>query len=202
MNAGATTSARRPRWREKDQTMPTTATTEDILAFWRSAGPEKWFAKDDAFDADIRSRFLSIHEAAALGELAAWENTPEGVYALMILLDQFPRNLFRGSARAFATDALALEIAERAIARGFDMAKPVPERRFLYMPFMHAEDLAHQERCVSLCDASDDPEGVKFAVLHRDIIHDFGRFPHRNPVLGRETTPQEQEFLDEGGFQG
>lgn len=182
--------------------MPTTATIDDILSFWRAAGPDKWFAKDDAFDADIRARFLAAHEAAANGELAAWEDTPEGVYALLILLDQFPRNLFRGSPRAFATDAQALAIAERAIAKGFDLTIPVPERRFLYMPFMHAEDLAHQERCVALCDASDDPEGVKFAVIHRDIISDFGRFPHRNPILGRKTTPQEQDFLDEGGFRG
>ena len=120
----------------------------------------------------------------------------------MILLDQFPRNLFRGSPRAFATDAQALAIAERAIARGFDKPFPLPERRFIYMPFMHAEDLAHQERCIALCAASDDPEGVKYAVIHRDIIRDFGRFPHRNAVLGRRTTAAEQAFLDEGGFGG
>jgi uncharacterized protein (DUF924 family) len=182
--------------------MPTTVTIDEVLCFWRAAGPEKWFAKDDAFDADIRNRFFAAHEAAARGELAGWDNTPEGVYALLILLDQFPRNLFRGSPRAFATDAQALTIAERAIARGVDKAIDVPERRFIYMPFMHAEDLAHQERCIALCEASDDPEGVKFAVIHRDIIRDFGRFPHRNTVLGRQTTPQEQEFLDEGGFRG
>jgi uncharacterized protein (DUF924 family) len=134
--------------------------------------------------------------------LSGWEATPEGVYALLILLDQFPRNLFRGSPRAFATDAMALAIAERAVARGFDEAIDLPERRFLYMPFMHAEDLGHQERCVELCKESDDAEGVKHAIVHRDIIRDFGRFPHRNPVLGRETTPEEQAFLDEGGFRG
>jgi uncharacterized protein (DUF924 family) len=182
--------------------MPTTATINDVLAFWRAAGPEKWFAKDDAFDAQIQGRFLAAHEAAAAGALADWETTPEGVYALMILLDQFPRNLFRGSPRAFATDAQALEIAERAIAKGFDREITVPERRFIYMPFMHAEDLAHQERCVALCEASDDAEGVKHAVTHRDIIRDFGRFPHRNAVLGRQTTPAEHAFLDEGGFRG
>ncbi len=182
--------------------MPTTATIEEVLAFWREAGPEKWFANDDAFDAGIRTCFLAAHEAASRGELAAWEATPEGVYALMLLLDQFPRNLFRGSPRAFATDAQALEIAERAIAKGFDREIAVPERRFLYMPFMHAENIAHQERCVALCEASDDAEGVKHAVTHRDIIRDFGRFPHRNAVLGRQTTPEEQAFLDEGGFRG
>jgi uncharacterized protein (DUF924 family) len=182
--------------------MPTTATIDDVLAFWRAAGPDRWFARDEAFDAEIRTRFRATHEAAARGELGAWEDTPDGVYALMILLDQFPRNLFRGSPRAFATDAQALAIAQRAIARGFDKAFRPPESRFIYMPFMHAEDLAHQERCIALCEASDDPEGVKFAVIHRDIIRDFGRFPHRNPVLGRDTTAREQEFLDEGGFRG
>ncbi len=182
--------------------MPPIAKIEDVVAFWREAGPDKWFAKDEAFDAAIRERFLATHEAAAAGDLADWAATPEGVYALMILLDQFPRNLFRGSPRAFATDAQALAIAERAIARGFDKAFQPPESRFIYMPFMHAEDLAHQERCVALCAASDDPDGVKYAVIHRDIIRDFGRFPHRNPVLGRETTAVEHAFLAEGGFRG
>lgn len=182
--------------------MPDAISIQNVLGFWRSAGPDRWFAKDDGFDSAIRSRFLDAHEAAARGDHADWETTPEGVYALMILLDQFPRNLFRGSPRAFATDAQALAIAERAIARGFDAVIPLPERRFLYMPFMHAEDFAHQERCIALCAASDDPEGVRHAVIHRDIIASFGRFPHRNAVLGRRTTAAEQFFLDEGGFAG
>lgn len=175
---------------------------DDVIAFWREAGPEKWFARDDAFDAEIRACFLATHEAAARSELSDWEDTAEGAYALLLVLDQFPRNLFRGSPRAFATDAQALAVAERAIARGFDDAFQPPERRFIYMPFMHAEDLAHQERCIALCAASGDAEGVKHAVTHRDIIRDFGRFPHRNTVLGRQTTAAEQEFLDEGGFRG
>ena len=174
----------------------------EIVAFWREAGPEKWFAKDEAFDAEIVRRFLPIHEDAAAGKLGAWEVTPEGVYALLILLDQFPRNMFRGSPRAFATDAQALAIAERAIARGFDEAYDAPEKRFFYMPFMHSEGLADQERCIALCAAAADPEGVKYAEIHRDIIRNFGRFPHRNPVLGRETTPEERAYLDEGGFSG
>ena len=180
-------------------TLPSAA---DIVAFWREAGPEKWFAKDEAFDAAIRERFLPAHEAAAAGTLVDWEGTPEGAYALLILLDQFPRNLFRGSARAFATDAQALAIAERAIARAFDQGYQPPEQRFFYMPFMHSEELAHQDRCVHLCEAASDPEGVKFAELHRDIIRDFGRFPHRNPLLGRQTTADERAFLDKGGFAG
>ena len=173
-----------------------------ILDFWREAGPEKWFAKDDAFDALIRRRFLAEVEAAARGELSDWEATPEGVYALLLLLDQFPRNLYRGSSQAFAADPLALAVAERAIARDFDQAFENPERRFIYMPFMHSEDLADQQRCIALCEASDDPEGVKFAEIHRDIIRDFGRFPHRNPVLGRQSSAEERRFLDDGGFSG
>ncbi len=173
-----------------------------ILDFWREAGPEKWFAKDDAFDADIRRRFLTAVEAAARGELSAWEETPDGVYALLLLLDQFPRNLYRGSPQAFAADPLALAVAERAIARGFDQAFENPERRFIYMPLMHSEDLADQQRCVALCEAAEDPEGVKFAEIHRDIIRDFGRFPHRNPVLGRQSSAEERRFLDDGGFSG
>lgn len=173
-----------------------------ILDFWREAGPEKWFAKDDAFDALIRRRFLAEVEAAARGELNAWEETPEGVYALLLLLDQFPRNLYRGSSQAFAADPLALAVAERAIARGFDQAFENPERRFIYMPFMHSEDLADQQRCIALCEAADDPEGVKFAEIHRDIIRDFGRFPHRNPVLGRQSSAEERRFLNDGGFSG
>lgn len=180
-------------------TLPSAA---EIVAFWREAGPEKWFAKDDGFDTAIRERFLPAHEAAAAGKLADWERTAEGAYALILLLDQFPRNLFRGSPRAFATDAQALAVAERAIGRGFDQGYKPPEQRFFYMPFMHSEALAHQNRCVALCEAANDPEGVKYAEIHRDIIRNFGRFPHRNPVLGRETTAAEQAFLIEGGFSG
>lgn len=180
----------------------TLPSAHDVVSFWREAGPEKWFAKNEAFDAEITRRFLPAHETAAAGQLAGWEDTPEGVYALLILLDQFPRNMFRGSPRAFATDALAVEIAGRAIARGFDEAYQPPEKRFFYMPFMHSEGLEDQERCIALCAAADDADGVKYAEIHRDIIRDFGRFPHRNAVLGRKTTVQEQAFLDEGGFAG
>lgn len=173
-----------------------------LIEFWREAGPERWFKKDAVFDATFRDRFLALHLRAAAGELDHWAGTAEGALALLILLDQFPRNMFRGSPRAFATDALAVEIAERAIARGFDEAYQPPEKRFFYMPFMHSEGLADQERCIELCAAADDAEGVKYAEIHRDIIRNFGRFPHRNPVLGRETTAQERAFLDEGGFNG
>ncbi|GLK73558.1 DUF924 family protein [Ancylobacter dichloromethanicus] len=177
-------------------------TADEIIAFWRNAGPERWFEKDAAFDAAIRARFFPAYEAAAAGALRAWEDTAEGCYALILLLDQFPRNLFRGSRQAFATDAQARAIADAAIARGFDRAFELPERRFFYVPFMHSEELADQQRCVALCEAAGDAEGVHHAVIHRDIIRDFGRFPHRNPVLGRDTSEAEHTFLKDGGFAG
>ena len=178
------------------------ATPAEILKFWREAGPEKWFAKDEAFDAEIAQRFGEVQRKAAAGDLASWEDNAEGAYALLILLDQFPRNLYRGSAQAFASDHLAVEVAQRALAQGFDQRIPNPERRFFYLPFTHAEDLALQERCVTLSRASGDEDALKWAELHRDVIRDYGRFPHRNSVLGRETTPSEQAFLDSGGFAG
>src|SRR5207253_8977356 len=122
-----------------------------ILAFWRAAGPEKWFEPDSAFDAEIGEKFLATYEAAARGLLDDWQATPDGTLALLIVLDQFPRNLFRGDARAFATDAKARDIAERAIARGTDRRFGSPERRFFYLPLMHSENFADQERCIALC---------------------------------------------------
>jgi uncharacterized protein (DUF924 family) len=173
----------------------------DVLAFWRAAGPDKWFTKDAAFDDAIRARFLATCEAAAARALA-WDDSAEGALALLIVLDQFPRNIFRGSARAFAADPLAREVATRAIARGFDSQVAVAERGFFYLPFEHSEALADQERCVALNRASGDADALKWAELHADIIRRFGRFPHRNAVLGRATTPDEQAFLDGGGFAG
>jgi len=174
----------------------------EIVSFWREAGPDRWYDVDDAFDQTVRSRFLAIHEAAARGELAAWEDTGEDSLALVILLDQFPRNMFRNSARAFATDPSAREVAGRAIARGFDRTTDQTMRSFFYLPFMHSEALADQDRCLKLYQACGDAEGVKYAVIHRDIIARFGRFPHRNRVLGRNTSPAERKFLDGGGFAG
>jgi uncharacterized protein (DUF924 family) len=173
----------------------------DILAFWRAAGPDKWFEKNDAFDAEIRERFRDTYAAAA-GRLAAWEEDAEGALALVIVLDQFPRNMFRGDARTYAADPLARAVAQRAIARGFDQTYVPPERRFFYLPFTHSENLADQERCVALNRAAADEEGTKWAELHADIIRRFGRFPHRNSSLGRATTAEEQAFLDAGGFAG
>jgi uncharacterized protein (DUF924 family) len=177
------------------------AATETI-AFWTDAGPDRWFAADPDFDALVRARFLPLHETAARGDLAGWETSCEGALALLLLLDQFPRNMFRGAPRAFATDSRALAVAERAIAREFDRAYALPLRRFFYLPFMHAENLARQKRCEALCIAAGDEEGASFATVHREIIEKFGRFPHRNPILGRATTDEEQAFLDAGGFAG
>jgi uncharacterized protein (DUF924 family) len=174
----------------------------DVLAFWRAAGPAKWFRKDAAFDAEIKARYLLSCEAAAVGHFAQWETTPEGALALLILLDQFPRNIHRGSGRAFAADPLARAVADRAIARGFDQRIPAAERLFFYLPFEHSEALADQERAGALIGALGNADLLKWAELHADIIRRFGRFPHRNSVLGRSTTPQEQAFLAGGGFTG
>ena len=174
---------------------------DDVIDFWRQAGPERWFSKDNAFDADFRARFLTAHEAAASGALGGWAATAQGALALLILLDQFPRNAFRGTARMFATDPQARDIADAAIAQGLDQAVEAALRRFIYLPFMHSERLVDQQRSVALNEALA-PDTSYYAKLHLDIIERFGRFPHRNALLGRTTTPAEQQFLDEGGFQG
>jgi uncharacterized protein (DUF924 family) len=178
------------------------ASAEAVLAFWRDAGSDKWFNKNTEFDDEIRARFLDTYEAAAAGKLSDWEATREGAFALIIVLDQFPRNMFRGSARAFAADPLALGVARRAIERGFDLQLPLQERTFFYLPFEHSETLADQERCCALFRAAGDADLLKWAELHADIIRRFGRFPHRNAALGRTTTTEEQAFLDSGGFAG
>ena len=184
------------------QTAPARQTAEEVLAFWLNVGHERWFEPDEAFDAAIRGRFAATYEDAAAGRLSAWENSPEGALALIIVLDQFPRNMFRGCAKSFATDPLARAAAERAIARGFDQRIAMPQRSFFYLPFEHSEELADQERAVALMGATGDADLLKWADLHADIIRRFGRFPHRNAMLGRTTTPEEQSFLDEGGFDG
>jgi uncharacterized protein (DUF924 family) len=178
----------------------------DIIHFWREAGPKRWFEKNEAFDAAIRLKFEATHHAAARGEYDSWMQSADGSLALLILLDQFPRNLYRGSAHQFATDGLARRVARSAVERGFDKRVDPAMRDFFYLPFEHSEDLADQDRCVALCEAQELETGrvdlVKWAKIHRDIIARFGRFPHRNRALGRETTAQEQAFLDEGGFAG
>jgi uncharacterized protein (DUF924 family) len=183
-------------------TEPPLATPAEVVGFWRDAGPDRWFNKDDAFDAEIKRRFLATHEAAAAGKLATWESNAEGALALLILLDQFPRNMFRGSDRAFATEPQARAVTAAALLRGFDAQVPANMRTFFYLPFEHSEDMADQERGIALYTAAGDADGLKWAKVHHDIIRRFGRFPHRNAVLGRATTAEEQAFLDEGGFSG
>ena len=173
----------------------------EIVQFWADAGPGRWFKKDATFDDQFRERFAVAHEAAAGGALDHWALRAEGALALMILLDQYPRNSFRGTERMFATDAKALSLAKQAIAQGFDQAGDTALRRFFYLPFMHSEALAEQDRSLKLHAPIGD-EAMRFAVLHRDIIARFGRFPHRNAPLGRATTVDEQAFLDAGGFAG
>jgi uncharacterized protein (DUF924 family) len=182
--------------------MAMAATADGIVSFWRAAGPDRWFNKNANFDEEIRQRFLETYEAAAAGQLTDWEQSAQGALALLILLDQFPRNMFRGEARAFATDPLARAVAASAIVRGFDSQVPPEMRGFFYLPFQHSEDLADQERGIAFYKAIGDLENLKWAELHADIIRRFGRFPHRNSVLGRTTTPEEQAFLDGGGFAG
>jgi uncharacterized protein (DUF924 family) len=178
------------------------ATPHDVLTFWRQAGPGKWFDRDARFDEAIRLKFEPTHHAAARGEYDAWAEAPDGALALLILLDQFPRNLFRGSAHAYATDPKARAIARAAVDQGFMFKVEPPLGQFFVLPFEHSEDLADQDRAVALAEALGDADSIKWAELHRDIIVRFGRFPHRNPALGRATTAEEQAFLDEGGFSG
>jgi uncharacterized protein (DUF924 family) len=175
---------------------------QDVVAFWREAGPDRWFAKDAAFDAEIALRFMALYDAAARGELDGWARTAVGSLGMMLLLDQFPRNMFRDTARAFATDAKALLLAKAAILDGHDQEVDPELRLFFYLPFMHSEELSDQDMCVALVESLGQDEPLAYARLHRDAIARFGRFPHRNPVLGREMRPEETEYLANGGFQG
>lgn len=171
----------------------------DILAFWRDAGPAKWFAKDDAFDAALRERYLDAHFTAARRDNEHLLDTPDGALALILLLDQVPRNVFRDTAHAFATDPLALHYATRMLAAGHDKDIDPALRVFAYLPFEHSEDLAAQDRAVALCADLGNAYYLKYAEAHREVIRRFGRFPHRNAILGRDTTPEEQTWLDAGG---
>jgi len=177
------------------------ASAGEIVRFWRDAGPKAWFAKDETFDGRCRG-YEAEHHAAARRELSNWEQEPESALALLLLLDQIPRNIFRNSPHAFATDPLAAAIVQRALDKRFDMATDTDLRLFFYLPFEHAEDLALQARAVQLVEAMRNPEYTRFAILHRDIIARFGRFPHRNPVLGRKSTAEELAYIAEGGFAG
>ncbi len=178
------------------------ARPEEIFLFWKDAGADKWFSSDPAFDAEVRARFTETYEAGMRGELDGWERSAYGAFALVILFDQFPRNMFRGTPQAFATDEKAKQIAERAIAGGRDRAVDPEVHTFFYLPYMHSELLADQERCVALMAKSGKQENIKYAEIHRDAIERFGRFPHRNAILGRKPTPEEIAYLQGGGFSG
>lgn len=173
----------------------------EVIEFWQEAGPRHWFAKDAAFDQRFGERFLSLHEAAVRGELAAWETSAEGALALVLLLDQFPRNAFRGTPRMYTTDRLARGVADVAIGAGFDRTAPPELQVFFYLPFGHSEDLADQQRAVALCRRLGPPH-LGHAERHCEIVRRFGRFPHRNVILGRATTAEEQAYLDNGGYTG
>ncbi len=170
-----------------------------LLAFWRQAGMARWFRGGDAFDDECRERWQEAHFAAARGEFDYWLADADGALALVLLLDQIPRNIFRASGHAFATDPLALHYATRAIDAGFDARVDPALRFFLYMPFEHSEAMPDQDRAVELFTALGDADLLGYANAHRDVIVRFGRFPHRNAALGRINTPEEQAWLDAGG---
>lgn len=181
-------------------------TPADVLDFWYSdEARARWFKSTPEFDAEIVRRFGDTAESISKGPFPhpVWEETPKHALALIILLDQFPRNMYRGSAHAFEWDPISLAAAVRLVEAGGDLALGDPdERKFAYMPFMHAENLMAQNRCVELCGSrlNDDGSTLRHAIAHRDVIERFGRFPHRNVVLGRESTPEEIEFLENGGY--
>ena len=182
------------------------STPRNVIDFWTGAGPKAWFRADPAFDAAMRARFEATHLAASRNELEDWSPSSEGSLALVLLLDQAPRNIYRGSAHAYATDGLAQAVAALSIDAGFNQAAPADLQVFFYLPFEHAEDAAAQQRSLVLFEAhaarTGDSGYLRYARIHADVIERFGRFPHRNVVLGRTTTPEEAAFLVGGGFRG
>jgi uncharacterized protein (DUF924 family) len=173
----------------------------EVLTFWEEAGPEMWYKQDDGFDRTIRDRFGALWDAAAEGACDGWAAGPRGALALLVLLDQFPRNMFRQSPRAFATDARALRMADMALGQGWDLRILPPLRQFFYLPFMHSEQLTHQDRSVRLFKARMEEGGnLLHARAHREVIRRYGRFPYRNAALGRVSRPEEEAFLAEGGY--
>lgn len=176
------------------------AEAADVLAFWfDELKPEQQFAKDDAVDAAIRTRFGELHQRLSAHVPDDWTGNPQGLLAAVIVLDQFSRNLHRDDPRAFQNDAVALNLARLALKRGDDTLLSEAERQFLYMPFMHSEDADDQDRCVELMDEIGNAQAADFARQHKAIIDRFGRFPHRNEALGRETTVEEAAFLTQPG---
>jgi uncharacterized protein (DUF924 family) len=177
-----------------------------VVAFWREAGRARWFRRDPAFDEEVRRRFEGLCLRAARGDLQAWGAMAQGALALLLLLDQFPRNMYRGSAQAFASDPLALTTAEAAVAASLDLQVGLELQPFFYLPFEHQETASAQRRGVELAEAfvrrGGEDSYLRYARLHEALIGRFGRFPHRNAVLGRPSTPEETAYLAEGGFTG
>lgn len=184
---------------------------DDILAFWFSSPDQigfgkpqkKWFRKDPQFDQEICDRFLSTYKKAFAGALDHWQQNAQGCLALLLLLDQFPRNMFRETPQAFATDEQALAVAQSVVERNLDQQLPYVQRWFIYLPFEHSEQWEHQQRSLQLWKTlqkhSDSADAIHYAQRHADIIQRFGRFPHRNKILGRESTSEEQAFLSQRG---
>lgn len=178
------------------------ATPEDILSFWiDDLGPTGWYKQDPSLDADIRDRFEATWEAAMEGKFALWLTYPSGTLAYLILTDQFSRNMFRGSGKSFASDKLALSVAKKAIAQGYDLKIDAPARQFFYMPLMHSESLCDQERCVRMMhERMPDDGNLLHARAHREVIRKFGRFPYRNEALDRRLTEVESTYIENGGY--
>lgn len=175
---------------------------KDVLAFWfEQTLPAQWFQVNPEFDAKIRERYEESYEKAAAGIFDDWRTDSDGCLALCILLDQFPRNMYRGTPKAFATDSKALIVSKFALAKGFDQVLPPVKRRFLYLPYEHSEQLNDQRKCVELFEKmkKDDPLGYDYAIKHLKVIEQYGRFPHRNKILGRMNTPEEEEYLAQSG---
>ena len=175
---------------------------KDILDFWFvETQPQQWFQVNEEFDRTIIARFSEPYEMAARGEFDDWQKNADGALALCILLDQMPRNMFRGTPKAFDTDKKALIVSKYAISKGLDQVLPLQKRRFIYLPFEHSENMNDQHRCVELFEKikEDDPLGYEYAVRHLDVIEKYGRFPHRNKILNRENTSEEDEYLAQPG---
>lgn len=172
----------------------------DLLAAWWDIGEDGWFAQSDETDAMLKTRFADLVAEARAGALDTWQDAPHTTLALILLLDQLPRNIFRGTPEAFASDARAMEVADHARARRFDLAYHGVVRSFFYMPYMHAEDMAAQTLCCDLFRSMGNQNSYYYALIHMDAIRRFGRFPHRNGIFGRTTTPEEEAYMASGGF--
>ena len=176
------------------------ARIEEVLTFWfNDLSPDDWFESDEAVDSLIRERFQELHESLREQVPDTWRSSARGCLAAVIVLDQFPRNMYRGASRAFAADGTALSLAKEALVRGFDRELPIDERKFLYMPFEHSENPAEQARSMELFGTLDNELDLDYARRHKEIIDRFGRFPHRNAALGRTSSPEEIKFIKEPG---